>query len=142
MLKIFIYITLGFLPIACGSSKKSASTLELKDSYKQIVENKLGENVLYINNKSNSHILCINETKGTTLQPRNTINYLVLKKSDNSVILNSSINGGTVSWYNQKMIQVYRTPGIMRDDQTSDNFITLYNVETGKSYPKNQKQTH
>ncbi len=142
MLKILIFIVLGVTVISCGSAKLSASTPDSTETYKKVVVNKLGEGVLYIANKSNSYMLCIKETKGSSLQPRNNINYLVINLSDNTIVLENRVNGGTVSWYNEKMIQVYLTPGVIRKDQTRDDFITLYNVETGKSYPKNLKQTH
>ncbi len=142
VLKILIFIVLGVTVISCGSAKLSASTPDSTETYKKVVVNKLGEGVLYIANKSNSYVLCIKETKGSSLQPRNNINYLVIKLSDNTIALENKVDGGTVNWFSETEIEVYRTPGIMRDDQTRDDFITLYNVETGKSYPKNLKQTH
>ncbi len=130
------------LVVSCGASKSSNSNQEEKTAYKKIALTKLGDNITYVLNETKTYVLCIKETKGTVQQPRNSIKYLVVKISDNAVALESTVDGGTVKWYNLKMVQVYQTPGIMRDDQTKDDFITLYNVETGKSYPKNQKETH
>lgn len=128
--------------VSCRSTQNANSIKSEGNEYEQLAKNKLGEDVTFISNEDNSFVLCIAETKGTTKQPRNSIKYVVIKTSSNTISFENTVNGGSVKWYNQKMIQVYLTPGIMRKDQTRDDFITLYNVETGKSYPKNQKETH
>ncbi len=133
---------LGVAVISCSSSKLLVSTPDTNETYKEVVANKLGEDVLYIANKTNAYMLCIKETKGGSLQPRNKIDYLVVKTDTNSIVLEDKIEGGSVSWASKNEIEVFRTPGIVRKDQSRDDFITLYNVETGKSYPKQDKQTH
>lgn len=137
-----IYILLALVVSSCGVSKNSNSAQADNSKYMQLVTEKLGEHVNCTMNEDETYQLCISETKGTVQQPRNSMKYIIIKLSDNSVVLESTVDGGTVDWYNQKMIQVYQTPGIMREDQTRDDFITLYNVETGKSFPKNLKETH
>jgi len=136
-------VILVFLLPSCGALKTSNLTQVDESKYRRLAMEKLGEeDVTFTINGADTYVLCTSEVKGTVQQPRNNINYLVINLSDNTIVLENRVNGGTVSWYNEKIIQVYLTPGVIRKDQTRDDFITLYNVETGKSYPKNLKQTH
>lgn len=135
------YIVLMIALISCGSRSGSNSS-SIAGDYKSIATKKLGEDVEYFFNDEKTYVLCTYEVAGSSQQPRNSIYYLVINVNDNSIVLENRVEGGTVSWYNEKMIQEYVAPGIIRKDQTMDDFITLFNVETGKSYPKNMKQTH
>jgi hypothetical protein len=142
MNKIIPLIILVISSVSCAAPKISTSTQNSDEPFKELVANKLGEDVLYITNTANSYVLCINEKKGTAQQPRNMILYLVVKLDNNSIVLEDKIEGGNVSWASKNEIEVFRTPGIVRKDQSRADFITLYNVETGKSYTKNNRQTH
>lgn len=138
-----IYITLIILLASCGTSKKgSNSTQANEDKYKAIATDKFGEDVTFATNDPKSFVLCTSEVKGTVHQPRNTLSYMMIRLVDNTIVLEDKLDGATVNWYSETEIEVYRTPGIMRDDQTRDDFITLYNVETGKSYPKKNTEQH
>lgn len=142
MKKSIIYIFLVLFITSCGASKVSNSAQESDANYKVIATEKLRGEITYTMNEVKSHVLCVSEIKGTPKQPRNTLSYLVIKIKDNSTALENKIEGGTVNWYDNTEIEVYRTPGIMRDDQSRDDFVTLYNVETGKSYPKKNVEQH
>ena len=138
MNKNLIYVVLVFFITSCNSHKVATSNTE--EAYKEVVKERLGEDVLYLLNKPKTYVLCIKEIKGTTLQPRNTVNYIVVKIDNNAVVLENKIEGGSVSWASKNEVEVFRIPGIVRKDQSRADFITLYNVETGKSYPKKKTE--
>lgn len=142
MRKLSTYIVLVLLLASCGASKKGNSTQVNGNKYIELASEKLGDKVIYKMNESKTYVLCISEIKGTVHQPRNTLSYMVINIKDNDVALEDKIDGGTVKWSGDGEIEVFRTPGIMRDDQTRDDFITLYNIETGKSYPKKNREQH
>jgi len=142
MKKISIFIVLIVFITSCGASKKSNSTKVADGKYKEIATKKLGEDVSFIMNDSKTYVLCISEVKGTVKQPRNMLSYMVIKLSDNSAVLDNKVDGGTVKWSNDTEIEVYITPGIMRDDQTSDDYTTIYNVESGESRKKASAEQH
>jgi len=142
MKKTSVYIIIALFITSCGASKNNSAAQNDKGNYKKLAVEKLGESITYSMNEAESYVLCMSEVKGTVKQPRNQISYVIIRVDNNRISLEDKIDGGTVRWYNEKMIEVFRTPGIMRGDQTRDDFITLYNVETGNSYPKNLKETH
>ena len=142
MIKSIIYTFLVLFIASCGTSKVGNSTQVEEGAYKEKATEMLGKDVAFSMNDSKSYVLCLNEIKGTPEQPRNTISFVVINMNDNSVALENKIEGGTVKWADNLMIEIFRTPGIMRDDQSRDDFITLYNVETGKSYPKKNVEQH
>lgn len=142
MKKLIIYTFLVLFITSCGVSKVSNSSQKFDDNYKKIATEKLEGDIIYAMNEANTYVLCVNEIKGTPEQPRNTISFVVINMIDNSVALENKIEGGTVKWSGNLIIEIFRTPGIMRDDQSRDDFVTLYNVETGKSYPKKNVEQH
>ena len=136
MKKIAIYSFLVILVSSCGTSKVNNSTQEMATNYKDIASEKLGEDISYTMNKANSYALCKSEIIGTPKQPRNNLSYVVINLKDNSIVLEDKIDGGTVNWLNNSEIEVYIIPGIMRNDQTKDDYTTIYNIETGNSRKK------
>ena len=137
-MKINVLILLAALTISgCTSIKVSSIATNGESSYKELASSKLGvSDPIYLLSESNTYVLCIKDVKGTVQQPRNLLSFVVIKMDDNKVVLEENVEGGTVDWFSDNSIQVFRTPGIMRDDQTRDDFITLYNVETGISSKK------
>lgn len=136
-------ISIAFLVLlsACGGTKISnTSGQETKQTFQEMATKKLGTDVTYTMNDSKSYVLCVKEVKGTPQQPRNSISFVVIKLSDNAVVLEQKFEGGTVGWYSDKEVEAFRTPGTMRDDQTQDDYTTLYNVVKGTSYPKKGKK--
>lgn len=136
------YLSLMLFIVSCGATKTSNSYQEADEKYKELATEKLGDGVSYVLNDSKRHVLCISEAKGTVKQPRNMLSYMVIKISDNTSVLENKVDGGTVRWSNDSEIEVYIIPGIMRHDQTSDDYTTIYNVESGKSRKKTAGEQH
>ncbi len=127
---------------SCSSSIKSSSSQGTSENYKSIATKKLGEDVDYFWNDSKTYVLCTHEINGTSQQVRNGVHYLVIKNSDNSIVLENKVQGSSVTWFDDDEIEIYVAPGMIRKDQTADDFKTLYNVETGKSRPKIGSESH
>lgn len=142
MNKTIVYSLVILLAVSCSSSKISVITPDTAQSYKEVVENKLGKEVLFIKNKPNTYVLCITETKVTVQQPRNKIRYVVVKIDNTSIVVEDSLENGSVNWSSKNELEIFRNPGIVRKDQSRNDFITLYNVESGKSYPKKNTEQH
>ena len=142
MKTISTYIILILVLASCGASKKSNSTQTADNKYNELATEKLGEDVSFTMNNSKTYVLCISEVKGTVKQPRNMLSYMVIKLSDNTTVLEKKVDGGTVKWFNDMEIEVYLTPGIMRNDQTSDDYTTIYNVESRESRKKTSVEQH
>lgn len=143
MKKKSIYmVIIAFFVLSCGASKNNNTAQNGKDGYKELAVEKLGDNVTYTMNEDESFVLCVSEIKGTTQQPRNMLSYMVINMKDNSTVLEDKIDGGSVNWVNDTELEVFRTPGIMRNDQTRDDYTTVYNIKTGKSYPKKNTEQH
>lgn len=142
MNKLLIIVILGVFNANCGSSIMSNSTQAKTATYKEIAVKKLGQGVAYSINDSKTYVLCVSDLKGTAQQPRNSLSYVVIKLKDNSILLEDKFEGGTVSWSGDAEIEVFRTPGIIREDQTRDDFITFYDVESGNSSKKRNTEQH
>ncbi len=127
--------------VSCGGTKPLVSQ-PITGDYKSVATKKLGEDVNYVLNDSKTYVLCTYEVAGSSQQPRNSLNYLVIKIKDNSIVMENRVDGGTVSWYDDNEIEVYLTPGMVRKDQTADDFKTLYNVVTGESRSRINSEAH
>ncbi len=128
--------------ISCKSSNMSSSKTSPNSTYIQIAEAKMGEDVEYFFNDDKAYVLCTYEVAGSSQQTRNSIYYLVINVKDNSIALENRVEGGTVSWFDGDEIEVYLTPGIIRKDQTANDFKTLYNVVTGETRSRINSEPH
>ncbi|MCB0494992.1 MAG: hypothetical protein KDC79_02560 [Cyclobacteriaceae bacterium] len=131
------------LLIGCKSNKLSDSSTKLEgNKFEEVATKKLGEGLTYYKNDSKTYVLCVHEVPGTNLQPRNSLSFVVIRLKDDKIVLQQNISGGKVNWFSDREIEVFRTPGIVRPDESRDDYTTLYNVITGASYSKKGKETN
>lgn len=120
---------------------KTTTTSDQTPEYQKVAFSLLGEDLTYTMNEPQSYVLCVKEMPGTSQQPRNSISFVVIDLSNNQMVIKQKLTGGTVGWYSDYEIEVFQTPGMVRHDQSKDDFTTIYNVTKGTSYPKKGKQT-
>ena len=138
LVQAIVILTFG-TAMSCNSSKNVASasaTQDMKNTYLTVAQEKFGEDVEFAENQDSTYVLCVHDHKGTVKQPRNSVQYMIYNLADNKVVHEETVGSGYVKWYSDYQIEIFRTPGIMRDDQTRDDFITIYNVKTGESVSK------
>ena len=125
--------------MACTSHKVSMSSTETTP-YKTIAQAKLGTGVDYILNEDKDYVLCIKKESTPSGNPQKSVHYLVIDVKNNDIVLQDKQENATVQWRDAKHIEVFHIPGVVRKDQNRNDFVTLYNVETGeKSYPPNNQ---
>lgn len=126
--------------LSCASSKVDSSSTEASEQkdYKTIAVEKYGENVSYVASPEGRYMLCVKEIKGTAKQPRNQVKYFVFDTQESSVVREENLGAGYVKWFNETKLETFKTPGIMKVDQTSDDIAMLYDLVSGKSMTKRQ----
>lgn len=121
--------------LAC-SNKSLPGTKNQQDQYKKIATEKLGEDVKFIPNDLKSYLLCVHDEKKTFKNPDNNLKLLVYDLSGDKIALELNVGPGTVKWIGSYEIEVYFKPGVMRRDETRDNYTTIYNLNTGEKRKK------
>ncbi len=120
---------------AC-SNKSLPGTKSQQLAYKSIASEKLGEDVEFIPNDLKNYLLCIHDEKMTISNPENNLKLLVYNLSDEEVALELNVGPGTAKWISTYEIEVYFKPGVMRRDETRDDYTTIYNLVTGEKRQK------
>lgn len=118
---------------SCSVAKKTQAVAE-STAYINVAKEKLGDNVKFDFNEDRSYVLCQSE-----ILPRareKSFRFLVYKMKDEKVVMEQNVSAGFVQWLSAMEIEVFTTPGVMRNDQSRDDFTQVYHVATGKSTPK------
>lgn len=118
-------VTLMIIPILligsqCRSSKDS---LNSETNTENVVKEILGSN----------YDAEVNESGTMTLYQKKdgmSVAYVVLVNESEEIIEKGQMDKGTVKWYDDKNLQLFYTPGIMKADQTRDDYTYIYNVRT------------
>ncbi|SMD36821.1 hypothetical protein SAMN04488029_3086 [Reichenbachiella faecimaris] len=131
------YIIPLLILASCNAPKVTGNAVNQSD-YKKAVEKKLGTPVTYEANESNTRVLCIYESEKKPEQPRNTVSFLVYDMEKSEIVYESSVDGGSVSWYDEDRIEIFSTPGYVRSDQTNDDFAKIHDLTNGKTVPKKE----
>lgn len=133
-----ISILLVGLLTACSTPKaiNNASTDQI--GFEEVAEKQLGASAHCLKNESETLVLCISETDNHSQEPRQTISFMVIKLEDASVLYESSIDGGSVKWFDDEQLEIFTTPGYMRQDQTNDDYTKIYNLTSGQSMSKTE----
>ncbi|MEP2026622.1 MAG: hypothetical protein ABJH98_02105 [Reichenbachiella sp.] len=123
---------------ACNAPKAVNNNSTDPIPFVQIAEDQLGGTAQCLKNQSETMVLCVNESPSTPEQPRNTVSFMVISLDDSSVIYESSIDGGNVKWFDDERLEIFNTPGYVRQDQTNDDFTKIYELKTQTMIPKKE----
>lgn len=122
-----------FLLMGCSVTNKTKAVQE-STAYITVAKEKLGDEVKFAFNKDRSYVLCQTEPADNPDNP--SFRFLVFSMKDEKVVLEQNVRSGFVQWLSDMEIEVFTTPGFMRNDQSRDEFTQVYDVTTGKSTPK------
>lgn len=115
--------------LACVNGKTQTS------NYQSISEEKLNGNIEHVFSPDSSYVLSYVETKGTPKQPQNNIKYIVQDLKSDQVVYEGSLDNGSVSFYNDHALKIVMIPGMMRENQTLDDFTYVYDLKTKEKQP-------
>lgn len=121
---------------SCQAPKAVNNGQTEKSQFIKIAENQFGGAAECVKNSSESMVLCINESPSSPQQPRNTVSFMVIKLDDSSTIYESSIDGGSVKWYDDERLEIFNTPGYVKQGQDKEDFTKIYNLSTKEMISK------
>ncbi|MEP0365997.1 MAG: hypothetical protein ABJN36_10950 [Cyclobacteriaceae bacterium] len=127
---LILSITLIFA-FACKTSQKGGLTLEEVKKSLQTEEN---DEIICDGNESQTFELCqtnLNDSQVDALRK-----FLIYEKSSGKVVLEKSVVGGYVKWVDDTKVEFYTVPGIIKDGQSKNDFIKIYDVATGQTVGK------
>lgn len=130
-----VMIALGLLFFtACQVTQKTQAAVE-STAYLQIAQDKLGENLKYAKSENGRYVLC--QTVQSSNPDNQSFKFLVYDMQDEKIVMEKSVSRGYVQWLSNTEVEIFSTPGTMRNDQSRDDFTMVYDVITGKGTPKN-----
>jgi hypothetical protein len=131
---VYWLILLSFFT-SCTAAKKTQPATD-STAYVEIARQKLGENVKFDFNKDKTYMLCQAQPGSEPDNP--SFSFFVYSMDEEKVVLEQQVRSGSVQWLSNLEIEVFTTPGFMRNDQSRDEFTQVYHVVTGKSTPKTE----
>jgi len=124
-----------FALASCNVTKNTKAVAETT-AYQKVATEKLGDKVKFAFNKDRNYVLCQAEPSNDPNNQR--FGFLVYDMKAEKVIMEKSVSSGYVQWLSATEVEVFTTPGTMRNDQSRDEFTLVYNVTTGTSIPKTE----
>lgn len=121
-----------FMLVQCKNAEQNQA-----DGYKALAEQQLGADVEYIPNGDSSFILCFTKQKDESNSGYG-VSFLVFDAKEMKMVYEEEIGRGTVSWHSDNELALFYTPGIMRNDQTRDDFTYIYHVGTKEKVLKSK----
>lgn len=120
---------------ACKSSEKQKATEE-STTYIALAEKMMGTEVAYAFNSDRSYVLA--QTDLSKNMDQKSFSFFVFEMKTEKVVLEKNVESGYVKWLSPTEVEVFRTPGKMRSDQTRDDYTEVYNVKTGDTTSKTE----
>lgn len=111
---------------SCKNAKDStAKTIDIKS----IINTALSENASCLENSDGSKVLCQVSQKN---KPNHGygVTFIVVSKKNGEIIVKDSVDKGTVAWFSDNELSLFYTPGIMRENDSRDNYTFIYNLDT------------
>lgn len=118
---------------SCSVTKKTKAVSE-STAYITLAKEKIGDKVKYDFNEDRSYVLCQGEPAGGP--DNSSFGFFVFSMKEEKVVLEKTVSSGFVQWLSSREIEVFTTPGFMRNDQSRDEFTQVYDVITGKATAK------
>lgn len=118
--------------VQCKNAKQNQ-----EDDYTRMAEQKLGADVEYSPNGDSSMILCFKKRKDESNSGYG-VSFFVFDTEEKKVVYEEEIGRGTVTWHSDKELALFYTPGIMRKDQTRDDFTYIYHLVSKEKVVKSE----
>lgn len=133
---IFWMLTLCLFALASCNVTKSTKAVAESTAYRKVATEKFGDKVKFAFNENRNYVLCQGEPSSDPNDQR--FGFLVYDMKAEKVIMEKSVRSGYVQWLSVTEIEIFTTPGTMRNDQSRDEFTQVFNVITGNSMPKTE----
>lgn len=134
--KIALLLMMVILLASAGCKPSEKQPARKNQVYITVAREKLGDNVTFRYNDDRAYVLAQSE------QPKSSndlsFRFIVFGIKQEKVVLEQDVESGFVKWLSNTEIEVFRTPGKMRNEQTRDDYTMVYNVMTGDSMPKTE----
>jgi len=135
-MKILKYLIFAFWSTLLFSQCKNAKTAnDSSSTYQKVALDFLGEGYTSEANATRSMMLC----SIVTQLPKHAgvgVKFLVYDQDNQTVVYKDSIDKGTVSWFSDTELALFYTPGMMRVQQTRDDYTFIYNLNTQERVKK------
>ena len=128
---------MGVLILFCTCSRTTQSTNT--ESYLDIAKTKYGVDDEFSceENSSKTLVLCKHATDNS--EPGlMSWEYFVYEQENKKVLLEDAVDRGNVKWFSESEIEISRTPGTMRADQTMADYAWILNVYSGDKVKKSE----
>lgn len=134
-IKIYTSIILVFFIAGCKGSK------DYLTYSKEIASEKLGIECECSLSESESYTLCFSNQKDAS-QSGMGVNFFVMDNKSKEIVFEESIDRGTVYWEDDQRIAMFYTPGIMRNDQSRDDFTYIYDLASKEKFKKEKLKSN
>ncbi len=132
-MRILLVLTLIFILSCRGSKQYSSEQARIDLGLEE------GREVTCKPNQSGTYDLC---TSGEVNKVESALVFLIYNKSEQKVVFDASVVAGYVKWISDIEVEYYSAPGIVSTAQSKEDFIWIYNTQTGETIRKsasNQK---
>lgn len=131
---ISVLMLFCFVLVQCKGAK------DYSESTRKIALEKLGEDFECIPNEDSSYTLCMSSMKDESNSGMGAT-FFVVDNTSGKILFEESIDKGAVSWYSSSKLSLFYTPGIMRNDQSRDDFTFIYDLITEEKVPKKKLES-
>jgi len=122
------YITLTFLLFFFSQCRSTMDARTNDRNYEKSATAQLGKSFECQPNETNTMMLCLSIS--TDIKKFNSGNYAVISKKTGVVIYQNTLDNTQVTWYSDNEISLFNTPGMMRENDSKDNYTFIYNLNT------------
>ena len=120
-----------------GCTKKSTS-FQARSDYKEIAKKVLNADPTEFSvNESGDYVLALHNENRSGVAGKDILDFVVISMKSDEVITSNSIPNGNVKWISNYEIEIYRPPGIPKDEtEMAGDYKSIYNVKTGEKTNK------
>ncbi len=108
----FVTIVLHSVFFSCASQPKATNPLKEQG----VIASKLGNNITTEENTDKTHLLLKQKPEGENVA--RVYKYIVVRKSDNQIVLEGTYQLGYVKWINDSQIEVLSLPSVTEQDES------------------------
>jgi len=110
--------------VSCASQPKTTNSSSIED----VVVSKIGKSFLLTENENKTFVLYQQKPEGD--HAAKNYKYLVIRKSDNVIMISGSYQLGYVKWVSNKAIEVLSLPSVIEQDEAKFKKVIIVDRES------------
>ena len=110
----------------CSPKNTGSSSVDAMAAAEKLAQEKIGGEFDCQTNESETYLLC--KSRVDAVNPQGAVIFFIYNLTDQQVVYEDKFPKGSVEWATDSRIKIQETPGLLKKDESLEDYAYMYDV--------------